>query len=123
MLSRDRADIVEPVDPDHLLVRGDLENGIGGGVENRFAGANVLGAQLRKNRGAALRVVADELHSGVALDGAHQVVGKALEGGEWFFENNTRDFPMAGSRVLARGAFLHFPVAALVGRDSVEPPG
>ena len=81
----------------------------------------MFGAKFSQDRGPTLRIVADELHAGIALDRVDEFVGKPLEGGERFLENNAGDFPMPGRRILAGGAFLHSAVAGLVGRDSVEP--
>ena len=59
--ARDFANLVKPLDRQHVFVRGDLQNGIGGGVEDRFAGAHVFRAEFFENGGAAARVVADEI--------------------------------------------------------------
>ena len=71
----------------------------------------MLGAEFLENSRAALRVVTDELHAGVSLDRADELVGKPLEGCEGFFENNSGNFPMPGGRVLAGRAFTHNAVA------------
>src|SRR5581483_9306034 len=65
---RDAADFVEALERHHVFVRGDLEHGIGGGVENRPAGLAMLRAELIQNHRAALRVVADEFHLRLRLD-------------------------------------------------------
>ena len=54
---------------------------------------------------------------------AHQLVGEPIVGREWLLQNHAGDFPMPRGGVLPGGTFLHFSVAALVGRDSVELPG
>jgi hypothetical protein len=116
MLSRDGTNIVEAIDPDDLFVRGDLENRIGRRVEDRFAGADMLGAEFLKNGRAALRIVTDELHTGISLDRADEFVGKTVEGRKRFVENNASNFPVPGGGVLAGGAFLHLAVAPPIGR-------
>ena len=42
-----------------VFVRGDLEDAVGGGVDDRMAGAHVLGAELVDDHRAGRRVVAD----------------------------------------------------------------
>ena len=56
---RDAADLVEPLEPEMLFVRADLEDGIGGGVADRLAGADVLLAELLDHVGAGGVAVAE----------------------------------------------------------------
>ncbi len=86
-----------------VFMRGDLQNGIGGGVENGIARANMLRAEFFENGRAAARVIADEVNVCFALDCAHEFVGKSFEDGKRFLENDARDFPMARGRILAGG--------------------
>ena len=50
--ARDAAELVEPLEPERLLVRGDLEHGIGRGVADRLAGPDMLLAELLDDHGA-----------------------------------------------------------------------
>ncbi len=76
----------------------------------------MLGAQLVKDHGAALRVIADELDSHVVLDRLDQLLGKLLERHKWLGELDARDFPMSGGRVFSLRRRLHPPIAAAHGR-------
>ena len=53
------ADLVEPLQPEMLLVRADLQDGIGGGVADRLAGPDVLLAELLDDVGAGGVLVAE----------------------------------------------------------------
>ena len=57
---RDAADLVEPLQPEMLFVRADLQDGIGGGVADRLAGADVLLAELLDHVGAGGVLVAED---------------------------------------------------------------
>ena len=58
-LSADPADLVEPLQPEMLFVSADLQDGIGGGVADRLAGADVLLAELLDDVGAGGMPVAE----------------------------------------------------------------
>ena len=45
----DAANVVKPIQRDDFFVRGDLQNRIGGSVENRVSGLNVLCAEFLQN--------------------------------------------------------------------------
>ena len=53
------ADLVLLPYRDHFLMRGDLEDAVGRGVNNRRTGAHVLRAEFRDDLGAGRRLVAD----------------------------------------------------------------
>ena len=75
----DPANFVKPLQWDDLFVRRDLQNRIGGGVENRTPGLNVLRAELLEDCSTAPRAIADELNRRFAFDCADQFVGETLE--------------------------------------------
>ena len=53
------ADAIQLGERDDLLVRGDLEHAVGRGVDDRLAGAHVLGAELVEDLGAGGGLVAE----------------------------------------------------------------
>ncbi len=107
-LSGDLADLVEPLQPEMLLVRADLEDGILRGVADRLARADVLLAELLDDVGAGGMLVAQNAGELRLRD---QRVGEVLRKGRnrvWEIAPFERDrqagkLPMAGLRVLALG--------------------
>ena len=105
------AEAVEPLQPEGFLVRGDLQDGIGGCVADRHAGTQMLLAQVLDDRRARCMAIAENAGDAGALDdGLGQVfrecrhrVGKI---GPVERHRIARDFPVAGRRVLAGGGLL-----------------
>ena len=62
----DRADRVEPLEPEMRLVRGDLEHRVGRGVADRLAAADVLLAEVADDVGAGRVAVAQDAGKGAA---------------------------------------------------------
>ena len=56
---RDAAEVVEPLEPERLLMRGDLEHRVGRGVADRLAAPHVRLAELGDDRGARGVAVAE----------------------------------------------------------------
>ena len=117
--SREPANFIKLGEREDFFMRRNLENGVGGSVENRVPGLQMFFPEFGQDLSAAASVVADEGDAGVAFDAPDQFLGKARESGEGFFQDHTRDFPMSGRRVLARGAFPHPAKAG--GQTALQP--
>ena len=98
---RDFADLIKPVDRNHILMSSDLQHGIRGRVENRMGSFKVFGSQLFEDNGSAAREIADERNSRFRFDRLHEFVRKSIEDRKRLLENDTGNFPMAGGRILA----------------------
>ena len=104
--ARDAAELVEPLEPEGLLMRGDLEHGIGRGVADRLPRPQVLLAELLDDVGARGVPVAEDARKPALGD---QRCGQRLrKGGDRLREiapveidRRAGDLPMAGGRVLA----------------------
>src|SRR2546423_11702469 len=106
--------VVEHSKRNDFVMRRDLEDGIRGGVQDRFGGANVLCAELVQNLGAAARVIADEVHIGFTFNRPNEFIWEPFERGERFMKDDAGDFPMTSGGVLAGGALAHATVAGAV---------
>ena len=107
-LGADAADLVEPIEAEVRLVRGDLQHAVGGGVEDRLAGGDVLLAEGVQHRHAGGMRVAERTGEAGAGDqllgdrggdrrvGAREVV--PVPG-----HRHAGQLPVAGGRVLAAG--------------------
>src|SRR5450432_1417608 len=96
---------------DHLFVRGDLEDAIGGRVDNGRPRAHVVGAQLLDDLGAGSRPVTQRTAAGPPLELAYDLGRKTVrKKREWFGEMDAHHFPMAGSGVLTRRGQRAFSV-------------
>jgi hypothetical protein len=78
----DVAIAVEFGDGDDVLVGGDLEDAVGGGVADQRAGLDVFFAEFVDDGGAAGGLVADELAAGFLFEGGDQVGGERVDGGK-----------------------------------------
>ena len=67
-LGGDAADLVEPVEAEMRLVRGDLQHAVGGGVEDRLAAGDMLEAEVVDHRHAGGMRVAERAGQAGALD-------------------------------------------------------
>ncbi len=74
--ARDAADLIEALQPEHLLMRGDLEHAVDRGVADGLAGADVLGAELVDDGGAGGVLVAENAGQG-GLRGSGLASGRA----------------------------------------------
>src|SRR6266850_2897494 len=70
LLPGDLANLIKPLYGYDVFMRGNLQDGIGRSIEYWMTRKEVFGAQLFQDRRAALRIVADEFHVGLALDRA-----------------------------------------------------
>ena len=108
---RDAADLVEPLQPERLLVRGDLEHRIGRGVADRLQRPQVLLAEFGDDLGARGVAIGRAPPAGCAF--SDQRRGQRLrEGGNGLREiapgevdRRARDLPMARRRILAPRGF------------------
>ena len=101
-LARRLAHLVEFPERDHFLVRGDLEDAVGRGVDDGRAGAHVLDAEFLDDLGAGGGLVAQRTAADAAFEFAHHVRREAVRiERERLGEMNADHFPMAGGGVLA----------------------
>ncbi len=114
MAPRDLTNIVEPLDRNDLLMGRDLQDGVGGRIEDRLPGTHVLRTKLCQNGGPAPSVVADKFHGSLALNRADQFIREPLEHRERLIKNRAREFPMSRRRVLAGRALPHSTVAGAI---------
>ncbi len=101
-LARDFAHFVELGDGNRFFMRGDLENAVAGGVNDRKAGTLVLFAEFLDDFGAGGGLVAESFAADRALEFFHEIAREAvLVNGEGLIEPDTGHFPVAGSGVFA----------------------
>ena len=84
-------------------VRGNLEYGVGGGINNRMTGCQVLGTALVDDHGAGFGAVAeDALSAGRCAEGIDNVLGETVRiGREGCVEPQSGQFPVPGGGVLS----------------------
>ena len=100
------AQLQQPLQPEGLFMRGDLEHRIRRGVADRPAGPQMLVAMLRDDRHArGMAIPKDPLRPRQPADLGHQIVGKGRhrvgEIGPVPRHRHPRQFPMPRRRVLA----------------------
>jgi hypothetical protein len=108
--ARDAAHLVEPLEAEGVLVRGDLKNAVDGRVADRLAGAHVLGSEFVEDDGAGgVPVAEDAGQSGFAHERSREFARESglrvrkvapLEG-----DRHAGDLPVARRRVFAFGGF------------------
>src|SRR5690606_16507180 len=105
--SRDLRDVVETLQSERLLVRGDLPDGIRARVKDRFSGRDVFVAEFFDDLGSGRGLVPEDARKpAFAHPTIHDLGGETFGIGlERFFDDETRHLPMTGSRVLASGEF------------------
>src|SRR5205085_4124661 len=105
-VSRRLADFVQARNGNHLFVRGDLKDRIGGSIDDGLACADVLLAKLLDDLRARGRNVAENAGNICLFDKAvNNLRRKALRvSREGMFENDSGHLPMPGRGVLAVGA-------------------
>jgi hypothetical protein len=107
------ADAIELRDRDHLFVRGDLEDAVGGRVDDRVTGPHVLGAELVDDRRPRRGVVADRAAADAFLELGDHFRGEAVgKRGERPIQHDTGHLPMTGDGILPRRSFGHPSVGA-----------
>src|SRR5262249_28910678 len=105
---RDLADAIQLLDRDDVFVRRDLKDAVGRRVDDRKTGAHVLGAELVDDDRAGRRVVAERPASDAPLELGDDVCWKAVwKRWERVIEDDPRDLPVTGDRVLSRRPLGH----------------
>ena len=99
----DAADAVLLLDRNHILVREDLEHAVGRGVDDRRAGAHVLGAEAVHDLRARPDQIANRATTDAPLElGDHLGGEPAGKRGKRALEHDPHHFPVAGHRILPR---------------------
>ena len=100
--ARDAARLVQLLERNGLLVRGDLEDRVGGGVDDPLAGALVLLAEPLDDLGARCGDVADDPAPRRLAERVDHVVRKAIRvRGHRLLGDHAHQLPVAGGGVLA----------------------
>ncbi len=109
LLAGDLAEAVEPLEAEAAFVAGDLEHRVGRGIEDRLAGGDVLGTERGDDVGARGMAVAEVARQAPAPH--DRVEQRRRERGLALAEitpveahRHAGHLPVAGRRVLARGA-------------------
>ncbi len=116
-LAHDVAQLIELLEAVGLFVAGDLEHGVGRGVEDRLAGAHVLFAQIVQHLSAGGVAVAEVARqAGLLDDGVQQLLREAVvvivEIAPLEQHGHAGNLPVAGRGVLAGGELLGEAVGA-----------
>ena len=105
-LAGDPAALVELLERDRLLVRGDLEDRVGRRVDDPLAGALVLLAELLDDLRPRGGLVAEHAAAGAVHERVDHVEREAVRvGGHRLRRDHSHQLPVAGGRVLALRAF------------------
>ena len=113
LLPGDAAVPVELLQRHHFLVGGNLEDGIGGGIDDQISGAHVLVAVEFNSLGAGDGLIAEDSPPGGCPEGRQDLLGKAVGiGGHGLGGDHTGDFPVADGGVLAHGCLGETPIGA-----------
>jgi hypothetical protein len=104
---RDTADFVEALERNDALVCGDLKDGIGRCVKDRFSCLDVFVAELVEDHSPALWVVPEKVNARFGFDGVNQFGRELRVSSERFLEDRPGDFPMASGGVLPRRFLPH----------------
>ena len=109
--AHDLAKLVEPIEAEMRLMRGDLDDGIGRGVADRLAGPDMLFAEPLDDFGAGRVAVAEDArHVSLVDDRFGQLGGEGRHGVREIApverHRHGGDLPVAGRRVLAARHFL-----------------
>ena len=110
----DLAAAVQLVQAEGLFVAADLQNGVGGGVNDHVAGSDLFFSQLVQDLGAGGGLVADDDAAGTCGQFIQQFLGEASlgEGLEGHGDVQAHHFPVAGHGVLTGGCFVQVCVVA-----------
>ena len=93
--------LIQLLERNRLLVRGDLEDGVGRRVDDPLARPLVLLAQLLDDLGAGRSLVAEHAAAGLVHERVDHVVRKAVRiGGHRLRGHHPHQLPVAGRRVL-----------------------
>ncbi len=104
----DAAEVVEPLQSEMRLVRGDLQHAVDRGVEDRLAGADALLAEILDDRRSRSVTIAEDAGQSALADDRSADLGRKArlrvrEVAPFERDGATGDLPMAGWRVLALG--------------------
>ena len=115
---------VQLVEEDSLLVRSNLEDGVGGRVDDPLSGSLMLFPQLLDDLRARRGLVPQHATAGRVHEGVDHIVWEAMEvGGKRLGGDDPHVLPVAGRRVLALRPF-HQPArnrrGARLGRAAFE---
>ncbi len=107
-LAGDGADPPELLDRDHVLVSGDLEDGIARGVDDRLSGAHVLLAEPVDDLGAGRGADREHLAPDPPLVLADDLLGEPVGiRPERFFDDEAHHLPVPGRGVFPGGELGH----------------
>ena len=113
LLAGDAAIPVKLLQGNHFLMGSNLENRIGGGIDNQISGAHVLVAVELNGLGAGDGLIAEDSPPGGCPEGRQDLLGKAVGiGGHGLGGDHTGDFPVADGGVLAHGCLGETPIGA-----------
>jgi hypothetical protein len=108
----DLAHAVQLLERDHVLMSRNLENAIGGGVDDRLAGRHVLRAEFVEDGGAGGGLVREGLAPDAPLPFAEDLRRKAVrEGGERLVGDYPGHLPVPSDGILPLRLLLHNSVA------------
>ena len=107
----DAAVFIQLLRRDHVLVGGDLEDGIGGGIDDQIPGGHMFVAEDVDDLGAGPGGVGQHAPAGFFPEGREDLFREALGiEGEGLRRDEPRQFPVAGGGILAPGGLRHAPV-------------
>ena len=112
-LPGDLADLILPLQRDHILVHGDLHEAVRRKIDDGISGAHMLIAQHLDDLRAGGGIVSDDLGADPGLQLADDPVREMLsEHPEGFFHHETGNLEMPIGGVFCVGLFRTFAVAA-----------
>ncbi len=116
--ANDLAELQQALQPEGVLVCGDLKDAVGRGVADRFARAHMLLAEARDDVGAGGVAIAENAGDiALAADRLHELGGKRVALGREIapveHDRRTCNFPMARRRILAARDFAGSAVGAV----------
>src|SRR5260221_7000048 len=101
--TRRLAHTIQLVEWDHFFVRRQLKDAVGGGVENRLAGAQMLGAELLDDRGAGRWLIAKCTATDRRFEPLDELGRKAVRiGWQRAVERDAHELPVPRRAVLPR---------------------
>ena len=104
---------VELLHGDHVLMGGDLEHGVGGGVDDQIPGPHVLVAVFVDDGCAGPGRVGQHAAAGSFAEGRENLLREAVRvGGQRIGGDHARDLPVADGGVLAHGGLGQLAVSA-----------
>ena len=102
-LAGDAAVFIELLQGNDILVRRDLEHGVGRGVDDQVASFHMLRAVFLDDLGARPRCISQHAASRGLAEGLQNLLGEAVRvGRQGIFRDQAGDLPMADGGILAR---------------------